>query len=136
MVAYVRRLEILDVLCQRRHEIMSNLANEFNVCRRTIQNDILELSLNFPLYTKPGYCGGVFVSDGYYRHFFEYDKYERTDYKYELETNNRIDVEIVNGLSFAPFVNYHLAKSRGADKSRSDTTVGLSLGYKTNYQIW
>ena len=77
-----------------------------------------------------------FVSDGYYRHFFEYDKYERTDYKYELETNNRIDVEIVNGLSFAPFVNYHVAKSRGAEKSRSDTTVGLSLGYKTNYQIW
>lgn len=66
MVAYVRRLEILDILCQRRHEIMSNLANEFNVCRSTIQNDILELSLNFPLYTKPGYCGGVFVSDGYY----------------------------------------------------------------------
>ena len=66
MVAYVRRLEILDVLCQRRHEIMSNLANEFNVSRKTIQNDILELSIYFPIYTKPGTCGGVFVSDGYY----------------------------------------------------------------------
>ncbi len=77
-----------------------------------------------------------FVSSGYYRHFFEYGKYERTDYKYELETNNRIDVAIINGLSFAPFVNYHLAKTRGAEKSRSDTTVGLSLGYKTNYQFW
>ena len=77
-----------------------------------------------------------FVSNGFYRHFFEYDKYERTDYEYELETNNRVDVEIINGLSFAPFVNYHVAKSRGAEKNRSDTTVGLSLGYKTNYQFW
>ena len=66
MVAYVRRQEILEVLCQRRHEIMNNLANEFNVCRKTIQNDILELSIYFPIYTKPGSCGGVFVSDGYY----------------------------------------------------------------------
>lgn len=80
--------------------------------------------------------GMKFVSDGYYRKFFVYDKYERTDYKYELETNNRIDVAIINGFSFAPFVNYRLAQTRGADKSRSDTTVGISLGYKYNYQIW
>lgn len=80
--------------------------------------------------------GMKFVSDGYYRKFFIYDKYERTDYKYELETNNRIDVAIVNGFSFAPFVNYRLAKTRGAQKSRSDTTVGISLGYKYNYQFW
>ncbi len=80
--------------------------------------------------------GMNFFSDGYYRYFFEYDKYEATDYKYEFETNNRIDVEITNGLSFAPFVNYRLAKTRSAEKSRSDTTVGLSLGYKTNYQFW
>lgn len=80
--------------------------------------------------------GMKFVSDGYYRKFFIYDKYERTDYKYELETNNRIDVAIINGFSFAPFVDYRLAKSRGASKSRSDTTVGISLGYKYNHQFW
>lgn len=77
-----------------------------------------------------------FVSDGYYRHFFIYDQYERTDYKYEMETNNRIDVKIIGNLSFAPFVNYKLAKTRGARKSRSDTTVGLSLGYQNTYQLW
>jgi hypothetical protein len=80
--------------------------------------------------------GLTFVSDGFWRQFYVYDKYERTDYKYELETNNRIDVDIVNGFSFAPFINYRVAKSRGAQKSRSDTTVGLSLGYKYDYQIW
>lgn len=77
-----------------------------------------------------------FASDGFYRRFFIYDKYERTDYKYELELNNRIDVDIVDGLSFAPFINYRLAKSRGASKNRSDTTVGLALGYKNSYQFW
>ena len=80
--------------------------------------------------------GVKFVSDGYYRRFFEYDKYERTDYEYEAETNNRIDVAIVNGFSFAPFVDYRNAKTRGAKKSRADTTVGIALGYNTSYQFF
>lgn len=80
--------------------------------------------------------GVKFVSDGYYRRFFEYDKYERTDYEYEAETNNRIDVAIVNGFSFAPFVDYRNAKTRGANKSRADTTVGIALGYNTSYQFF
>ena len=77
-----------------------------------------------------------FVSDGYFRKFFIYDKYRNTDFKFEAETNTRLDVTIVGNLSFAPFVNYKVAKSRGAKKRRSDTTVGLSLGYQTDYKIW
>jgi len=77
-----------------------------------------------------------FVSDGYLRKFFIYDKYRKTDFKFEAETNNRIDVTIVGNLSFAPFVNYKLAKTRGAKKRRSDTTVGLSLGYQTDYRFF
>lgn len=77
-----------------------------------------------------------FVSDGYFRKFFIYDKYRNTDFKFEAETNNRIDVTIVGNLSFAPFVNYKIAKTRGARKRRSDTTVGLSLGYQTDYRFF
>ncbi|MBR6409234.1 MAG: hypothetical protein IKS23_03220 [Alphaproteobacteria bacterium] len=77
-----------------------------------------------------------FVSNGFFRKFFIYDKYRNTDFKFEAETNNRLDVTIVGNLSFAPFVNYKIAKTRGASKSRSDTTVGLSLGYQTDYKIW
>ena len=77
-----------------------------------------------------------FVSNGYFRKFFIYDKYRNTDFKYEAETNNRLDVTIVGNLSFAPFINYKIAKTRGADKNRSNTTVGLSLGYQTDYKIW
>ncbi len=77
-----------------------------------------------------------FVSDGYFRKFFIYDTYRNTDYKFEAETNNRLDVTIVGNLSFAPFVNYKIAKTRGAKKERSNTTVGLSLGYQTDYKFW
>ena len=77
-----------------------------------------------------------FISDGYFRKFFIYDKYRNTDFKFEAETNNRIDVTIVGNLSFAPFVNYKIAKTRGAKKRRSDTTVGLSLGYQTDYKFF
>lgn len=77
-----------------------------------------------------------FVSNGFYRKFFIYDKYRNTDFKYEAETNNRLDVTIVGNLSFAPFINYKIAKTRGARKYRSDTIVGLSLGYETGYKIW
>ena len=77
-----------------------------------------------------------FVSDGFWRLYFVYDTYRNTDFKYEAETNNRLDVAIMGGLSFAPFVNYKIAKTRGAKKNRSDTTVGLSLGYQTDYKFW
>ena len=77
-----------------------------------------------------------FISDGYFRKFFIYDKYRNTDFKFEAETNNRIDVTIVGNLSFAPFVNYKIPKTRGAKKRRSDTTVGLSLGYQTDYKFF
>ena len=41
------------------------LAEEFNVTVRTIQNDIQALSLGFPIYTRQGGDGGIFVGDNY-----------------------------------------------------------------------
>jgi len=80
--------------------------------------------------------GVKFVSNGYLRKFFVYDKYRNTDFKYEAETNNRLDVAIIGGLSFAPFINYKIAKTRGASKYRSNKIIGLSLGYETDYKFW
>lgn len=40
---------------------MKNFAVEFGVCKRTIENDIMHLSLKYPIYTKSGSGGGVFV---------------------------------------------------------------------------
>lgn len=67
MGAAERRLEIIRILCRRRHEKMSNLAFEFGVSLRTIQRDINEISTTIPIYIKTGrYEGGVYVMDGYY----------------------------------------------------------------------
>ena len=62
-----RRQAILEVLCERRFEKIDNLALEFGVHRNTILNDILELSLSYPIYTKTGrHDGGVYIADNYY----------------------------------------------------------------------
>ena len=43
-----RRQAIINLLCQRRHETMKNLASEFGVSVRTICYDIEMLSLTYP----------------------------------------------------------------------------------------
>lgn len=61
-----RRLEIMKLLCKRRYEKMSNLAEEFGVSIRTIKRDIDELSFLMPLYVKSGrHEGGVYVKEDY-----------------------------------------------------------------------
>ena len=67
MTALERRQAILEVLCERRHEKVANMAFEFNVTTRTIKNDILELSLSYPIYTSTGrYRSGVYIAEDYY----------------------------------------------------------------------
>lgn len=61
-----RRTEIMRTLCRRRHETISNLAEEFGVSTRTILRDIEALSVTEPIYTQCGrYGGGVYVIDDY-----------------------------------------------------------------------
>jgi len=62
--AFERQYEILSILYKRRFETAPNLAFEFGVCKSTIYNDICSLSIRFPIYTKPGSGGGVYVMDG------------------------------------------------------------------------
>lgn len=67
MSAIERRQRLLEVLCHRRHDTYHNLANEFNVSRETIRNDVIVLMSFYPLETIRGrYGGGVKVADGYY----------------------------------------------------------------------
>ena len=66
MKASERRQEIFEILCDQRHATMDDLANQFNVSRRTIITDIRELSLIYPIYTVCGkYDGGVYLSDNF-----------------------------------------------------------------------
>ncbi|MCM1500058.1 MAG: HTH domain-containing protein [Clostridium sp.] len=63
-----RRDEIISILIVRRHTTTNELAYELDVSVRTIEYDIQALSLKYPIYTKPGVAGGVFMSDHYNPH--------------------------------------------------------------------
>ena len=65
MTAAERRQSILEVLCLRRHETRENLANEFGVSKRTIEYDVLNLMLTYPVYTVQGNGGGIYVTDNF-----------------------------------------------------------------------
>ena len=65
MTAAERRQAILEALCMRRHETRENLANEFGVSKRTIEYDVLNLMLTYPVYTTQGNGGGIHVVDGF-----------------------------------------------------------------------
>ena len=65
MTAAERRQAILEALCIRRHDTRENLAFEFGVSKRTIEYDVLELSVTYPIYTTQGNGGGIHVVDGF-----------------------------------------------------------------------
>ena len=74
-----RRMEIISILSARGHATMRELAWELDVTRRTIMNDIIALSFDYPIYTKPGEGGGVFITE-------DYKPYANTLTQTELET--------------------------------------------------
>ena len=60
-----RRMEIISILSAREHITSRELAWEFDVASRTILHDIAVLSFDYPIYTKPGEGGGVFITENY-----------------------------------------------------------------------
>ena len=45
-------MEIISILSAKGHMTMRELAWEFDVSRRTIMNDIIALSFDYPVYTR------------------------------------------------------------------------------------
>ena len=74
-----RRMEIISILSAKGHATMRELAWELDVSRRTIMNDIITLSFDYPIYTKPGEGGGIFITE-------DYRPYANTLTPTELET--------------------------------------------------
>lgn len=60
---YERRRRLIAVLYERQNDTVGNLAFEFAVSSHTIRNDLQVLELEYPIYTKVGMGGGVFVLD-------------------------------------------------------------------------
>ena len=76
------------------------------------------------------------VSEGYYRRFMSYTEKEPTDFKYRLKLDARLEVKLTGDLYLAPFYTYEMAETRGADKAREQTTMGLSLTYAKSFDIF
>lgn len=79
MTANERRKALLEALCERRHDTRENLAKEFGVSKRTIEYDVLKLSCDYPIDTKRGKGGFIFVED-----WFDLHKGSWTDEQYNL----------------------------------------------------
>ncbi len=60
---YERRRQLIAVLYERQNDTVGNLAFEFCVSPHTIRHDIRALELEYPIYTKVGSGGGVFILD-------------------------------------------------------------------------
>lgn len=60
---YERRRRLIAVLYERQTDTVGNLAFEFNVSSHTNRHDIRALELEYPIYTKVGAGGGVFILD-------------------------------------------------------------------------
>lgn len=60
-----RRLAILEEICERRYDTVSNLADEFCVSKRTIRRDIIVLSCSYPIYAQQGGKGGVYIAENF-----------------------------------------------------------------------
>ena len=60
-----RRKNIMNILILRSRTTAKELAKELGVTGRTIMNDIQALSMDYPIYTRPGGNGGIFIKDDY-----------------------------------------------------------------------
>ena len=63
-----RRAEIMRILTARRSITMPELARTFQVTTRTIQNDVVALTVDYPLETQQGKGGCVKVAQWYHPH--------------------------------------------------------------------
>lgn len=54
---------MIAILYERHNDIVGNRAFEFDASFNTIRNDIRVLELKYPIYTRIGAGGGVFILD-------------------------------------------------------------------------
>ena len=66
MTARQRRHVMIKELNDRRRETRGNFAAEFQVSLRTIDNDLVYLSEEYPVYTDRGRGGGIYVDKDFY----------------------------------------------------------------------
>lgn len=79
--------------------------------------------------------GVKFSTNGYYREYLSYSSYEPTDLERDLSAVARMDTNLWGNFTMGPYVQYRLAKARGADVYGSNFMVGLSIGYTNKFGL-
>lgn len=76
--AIERRQRIVEILNIRRSERVENLAYELGVHEKTIRRDIIVLSCSYPIDTKQGNGGCVYVQNGFdlYERYLSKEQYD------------------------------------------------------------
>ena len=95
MNAAYRRMEIVSILVVSGHVTARELAQEFGVCTRTIQHDVSILSYGYPIYTKSGAGGGIFIMEGYKSYNNTLTPHEQERLKKMYDAAERGDKEIL-----------------------------------------
>ncbi len=60
-----RRQDIIKTLCRNRAATIYEFAEKYGVNEKTIRRDLEILSLTYPIYTKSGKNGGIFIIQDY-----------------------------------------------------------------------
>ena len=79
---------------------------------------------------------GVKLStDGYYREYLSYSRYISTDLERDLSAVVRLDTNLWGNFTMGPYVQYRLAKARGAKDYGSNLIFGISFNYITDFLL-
>lgn len=79
--------------------------------------------------------GVLFSFNGYYREYFSYSMYVPSDLERDLSAILRLDTNLWGNFTMGPYVQYRLAKSRGADVYGSNLIFGVSFNYITKFLL-
>ena len=79
--------------------------------------------------------GVKFSADGYYREYFSYSRYITTDLERDFSAVVRFDTNLWGSFTMGPYVQYRLAKARGADHYGSNLILGLSFNYIADFLL-
>lgn len=83
----------------------------------------------------PVRSGVKFSADGYYREYFAYSRYVSTDLERDLSAVLRLDTNLWGDFTMGPYVQYRLARARGAEHYGSNLVLGISFNYITKFLL-
>ncbi len=72
-------------------------------------------------------------SDGYYREYFSYSRYVSTDLERDFSVLGRLDTNLWGSFTMGPYIQYRLAKARGAEHYGSNLILGISFNFITDF---